>query len=269
MLATFVGARAVARRSVASVAGLVPEPALLIDNQLVRCDQTLPVLAPHTGRQFASIPNASAIHVDQAVQAARRCFESDWSAPASAPERAGQLQRLAGLLETRSDDLSRLESMDCGKPVGETVSPEAGHVVAFRGGLRHGGAPWSLPRAPEANSLGSSANCSARQAGGARVTAASSAASDKIIAGSRLAQSSSRRDLGDAARLRADRARELRTALLTMPKRVADSSDDDSDDGEDVPLAARMSGGARRSASGRARSSSTATIQRRFFVSLW
>ena len=26
-------------------------------------------------------------------------------------------------------------------PVGETVSPEAGHVVAFRGGLRHGGAP--------------------------------------------------------------------------------------------------------------------------------
>jgi aldehyde dehydrogenase (NAD+)/betaine-aldehyde dehydrogenase len=56
--------------------------------------------------------------VDEAVAAARRVFERDWSRRAPS-ERADVLQRIAQLIRRHSDELARLESLDTGKPISQ------------------------------------------------------------------------------------------------------------------------------------------------------
>jgi 4-(gamma-glutamylamino)butanal dehydrogenase len=78
---------------------------------------TFDTLAPATGQIVAQVAACSAADVDRAVTAARTAFNSgQWSRRAPA-ERKATLLRLADLLESHSDELAAIESVDAGKPI--------------------------------------------------------------------------------------------------------------------------------------------------------
>jgi delta 1-pyrroline-5-carboxylate dehydrogenase len=79
-----------------------------------RGQERLPVINPATGETWATISDASAQDVDQAVDAARGCFASTWSAT-SPGTRARLLSRLAECIERRSAELAEIEVRDNGK----------------------------------------------------------------------------------------------------------------------------------------------------------
>ena len=74
-----------------------------------------PILNPATGEQIATAPLSGEDDVDAAVQAAKRAFP-EWSETPPG-ERALALLRIADALEEHGDELSRLESLNVGKPV--------------------------------------------------------------------------------------------------------------------------------------------------------
>ncbi|QDO97541.1 aldehyde dehydrogenase [Ferrovibrio terrae] len=77
-----------------------------------------PTINPFTRQAWASIPQAEAGDVADAVAAARRAFP-DWSARPGI-ERQKLMLRLAELLEAEADRMSRLETTDNGKVIRET-----------------------------------------------------------------------------------------------------------------------------------------------------
>ena len=83
--------------------------------------RTLPVLSPRDGKPFAEIANASAADVDSAVAAARRCLEGGWGAASNLPRRIAAMEALAAAIREPATmaGLTELESLDCGKPLGE------------------------------------------------------------------------------------------------------------------------------------------------------
>src|SRR3954452_15933074 len=80
-----------------------------------------PILNPATGEQIATAPLSGEADVDAAVQASKRAFR-EWSETPPG-ERALALLRIADALEEDADELSRLESLNVGKPI-ETMREE-------------------------------------------------------------------------------------------------------------------------------------------------
>lgn len=78
--------------------------------------ETLPVVSPSDGREFARIARGSARDVDAAVRAARRAFDGTWSR-VPALERGRLLHRLGELVLANADELAALEARDTGKPL--------------------------------------------------------------------------------------------------------------------------------------------------------
>ena len=75
-------------------------------------------LDPATGEVLASVAAAGAADVDLAVAAARRAFDGGaWGLAAPERDRAEKLFALAALLRRDVDELARLETLDCGKPL--------------------------------------------------------------------------------------------------------------------------------------------------------
>jgi betaine-aldehyde dehydrogenase len=74
-----------------------------------------PIVNPATGEQIATAPLSGEADVDAAVQAAKRAFP-EWS-ETTPGERALALLRIADALEQRADELSRVESLNVGKPI--------------------------------------------------------------------------------------------------------------------------------------------------------
>ncbi|CAE8617814.1 unnamed protein product, partial [Polarella glacialis] len=99
---------------------------LFIDNKYIEAEggARLRVISPVDGRKFASLSHASAGDVDRAVRSARRCFdEGGW--PQETPEaRAAVLRRVAAALREPelAAALSVIESLDCGKPLAESMT---------------------------------------------------------------------------------------------------------------------------------------------------
>jgi acyl-CoA reductase-like NAD-dependent aldehyde dehydrogenase len=82
----------------------------------------LPVINPATEEAFASIPDADATDVDDAVNAAARAFrDSGWAQLAPA-ERASYLRRLAELIEGRADELGALVTAQNGMPLANSIA---------------------------------------------------------------------------------------------------------------------------------------------------
>src|SRR5690348_1443633 len=94
------------------------EPALFIDGQWVKSthDRTVAVFDPSTGREIASIVDASDEDCDRAVQAARTAFDDGRWTGLAPSQRDRLLHRLADLIEANLDELAELESIDNGKP---------------------------------------------------------------------------------------------------------------------------------------------------------
>jgi phenylacetaldehyde dehydrogenase len=93
-------------------------PALFIDGEWVRSshDRTIPVYDPSTGREIATIVDASDQDADRAVQAARTAFDDGRWTGRSPYDRERLIHRLADLIEANLDELAELESIDNGKP---------------------------------------------------------------------------------------------------------------------------------------------------------
>ena len=78
--------------------------------------ETLPVVSPSDGREFARIARGSPGDIDAAVRAARRAFEGSWGRM-PALERGRLLHRLGELVLAHAEDLAELEARDTGKPL--------------------------------------------------------------------------------------------------------------------------------------------------------
>ncbi|OWZ23754.1 hypothetical protein PHMEG_0001322 [Phytophthora megakarya] len=81
--------------------------------------QYMDVLNPATETVVQQVASASAEDVDLAVQAAKRAFAT-WGVTSGA-ERAVYLRAMAAAVEKRTEALSRLETVDNGKPLAEAV----------------------------------------------------------------------------------------------------------------------------------------------------
>ncbi|NEA33205.1 gamma-aminobutyraldehyde dehydrogenase [Streptomyces sp. SID13031] len=83
---------------------------------------TYDVIDPTTGEVYAQAPKSGAEDVDQAMKAADRAFET-WRDTTPA-ERQRMLLKIADALEQRSDEFTRVESENTGKPLALTASEE-------------------------------------------------------------------------------------------------------------------------------------------------
>jgi aldehyde dehydrogenase (NAD+) len=77
--------------------------------------RTLPMIDPSDGNAYDEIQRGNADDVDQAVRAARRCYDSVWS-KLSAAERGRLLMRLSHKVTEHAEELAMIEQRDCGKP---------------------------------------------------------------------------------------------------------------------------------------------------------
>lgn len=77
--------------------------------------QTIPVIDPSDGQTFDQIQRSNAADIDDAVRAARECFDAVWC-KTSAVERGRLLMRLSQRVAQGVDELTALEQRDCGKP---------------------------------------------------------------------------------------------------------------------------------------------------------
>jgi len=112
---------------------------LLIDNRFVDAEsgKTFETIDPSTEEVLTSVAEGDKADVDKAVAAARRAFESGPWPKMSARERGRLLLRVADLIMKNKDELARLETLDNGKPIGETSAvdiPQAAEVFAYYGG---------------------------------------------------------------------------------------------------------------------------------------
>jgi acyl-CoA reductase-like NAD-dependent aldehyde dehydrogenase len=74
-------------------------------------------LSPADGRELASVAMGDAADVDAAVRAARQGFDAGAWRNLSGSQRGAALNRLADIIEARFDEISRVESEECGKPI--------------------------------------------------------------------------------------------------------------------------------------------------------
>ncbi|WP_275628547.1 aldehyde dehydrogenase [Pseudomonas sp. 273] len=83
---------------------------------------TFDCLSPVDGRLLAKVASCDAADAERAVQSARAAFESGvWSQQAPAARKA-VLVRFAELLEAHAEELALLETLDMGKPIGDSLN---------------------------------------------------------------------------------------------------------------------------------------------------
>ena len=86
---------------------LAREPALFIGGEWVRSshDKTIAVYDPSTGKQIASVVDASDADVDRAVAAARRAFDDGRWSGLPPYQRERLIGKLADLIEAATSDV--------------------------------------------------------------------------------------------------------------------------------------------------------------------
>ena len=83
---------------------------------------TFNCLSPVDGRLLAKVASCDAADAERAVQSARSAFEAGtWSQQAPAARKA-VLVRFAELLEEHAEELALLETLDMGKPIGDSLN---------------------------------------------------------------------------------------------------------------------------------------------------
>ncbi len=97
----------------------IPHYQLFIDGspQAATSGETFETLNPATGEVIGIVDHAAESDVDRAVAAASRAF-ANWAGMTGA-QRGRILNRAAGILRERNDELARLEVIDTGKPISE------------------------------------------------------------------------------------------------------------------------------------------------------
>ena len=91
---------------------------------------TFKTVSPATEEVLAEVTDAGAADVDRAVQAARKAYDKTWSTM-PARERGKYLYRIARIIQERARELAVLESLDNGKPIGESRDVDIPLVAAY------------------------------------------------------------------------------------------------------------------------------------------
>ena len=105
---------------------------LLINGRWVSSEsgKTFATVNPSTGEEICQVAEADAADVEKAVRAARAAFDQGPWRKTTASERGRLLHRLADLIETHSDELARLETIDNGKPLTVAKTVDVAKTVA-------------------------------------------------------------------------------------------------------------------------------------------
>jgi aldehyde dehydrogenase (NAD+) len=93
---------------------------LFIDGEFLEAEarSRIPVLNPHDNSLITEVAEAQKADIDRAVEAARKAFPG-WARMAAA-DRGRLLLKLADAIESRADELARLETLDTGHPLRDT-----------------------------------------------------------------------------------------------------------------------------------------------------
>ncbi|MCY9140189.1 aldehyde dehydrogenase family protein [Peribacillus frigoritolerans] len=99
---------------------------LLINGELVDAasGKTFETLDPSNGKVLAVVSEAGPEDVDKAVKAARTAFDKGPWKKMSASERSRLIYKLADLMEEHKEALAQLDTLDNGKPIGETTNAD-------------------------------------------------------------------------------------------------------------------------------------------------
>jgi phenylacetaldehyde dehydrogenase len=89
---------------------------LWIGGEAVHTEWTKGLINPATEQEFARVCVSQASHVEDAIVAARRSFDSGVWSGMNAAQRAKIMWRLADLIEENAEELGELESLCMGKP---------------------------------------------------------------------------------------------------------------------------------------------------------
>ena len=134
-----------------------PKASHYVNGRFVEDDQGAPiqVVYPASGETIATVRSATPNVVELAVESARAA-QAAWAA-IKPVERGRILRRAADLLRERNEELSRLETLDTGKPIQETLVADAasaadaleffaGAVATFNGEYVDLGGPFAYTR---------------------------------------------------------------------------------------------------------------------------
>jgi aldehyde dehydrogenase (NAD+) len=107
---------------------------LLIDNRWIDPVDGghFETLNPATGEAIAQVAAGTAADVDKAAKAARRALESGPWATMDAADRGKLLLDLADLVESNTEELAALESLNCGKTITDAIGDMGGVVNTLR-----------------------------------------------------------------------------------------------------------------------------------------
>ncbi len=105
---------------------------LFIDGEYCDAESgvTYESINPATGEAIANVAEGGAADVQRACVAAQEAFEGDWGAMTSA-ERSAILAGAADLIEERADEFTELETLDVGKPIGESTAIDVPAAVNY------------------------------------------------------------------------------------------------------------------------------------------
>lgn len=103
---------------------------LLIGGELVDGEMTMDVINPATGEVVARCGRASPGQLDAAVAAAKAAFPT-WAQTSIATRKAA-VSRIADILESQSEPLARLLTLEQGKPLAEAAGEVAGAIAFLR-----------------------------------------------------------------------------------------------------------------------------------------
>ena len=84
--------------------------------------------SPIDGQNFIQAAQGTVTDIDQAVQAARAAFDSTWRF-ASVTERSNALLKIADIIQANAERLAKIETIDNGKAVRETLNADLPLVV--------------------------------------------------------------------------------------------------------------------------------------------
>ncbi|XP_028836516.1 succinate-semialdehyde dehydrogenase, mitochondrial [Denticeps clupeoides] len=99
-----------------------------VDGRWVSAASSFPVLDPATGKELAKVSDCGAREAQDAVRAAHKAFQS-WKCQ-TAKERSGLLRKWFDLLIQHKEDLAKLITAECGKPLKESLG-EIAYSAAF------------------------------------------------------------------------------------------------------------------------------------------
>jgi aldehyde dehydrogenase (NAD+) len=91
--------------------------------------RTFETINPATGDVIANVAEGDAADVDKAVKAARKAFDKGPWRKMNARERGRLLYRLAELVEQNKEELARLETLDNGKPLADSMNADLPLVI--------------------------------------------------------------------------------------------------------------------------------------------